>query len=136
MKGRAGSWSSPARLFLFRGLMPTKPLMHKPKFTPPRIERREDSAARGYDWTWRRFRAWFLGQAENAICAFKDHPGHRDECTHASTVVDHVTPLSQGGERLDPGNCRGVCRIAHDRITDNLKKTGRNEMPARAGAST
>ena len=89
---------------------------------------RGTTTERGYGADWRKFRAWFLRQDENALCAFRNDPRHRDECTLGSTVVDHITPLPEG-ERLDPSNCRGVCRAAHDALTLNLKLTGRNELP-------
>lgn len=113
--------------------MPTKPPIHRPRFQPaPTADRaRGNSTERGYDRVWRNFRAAYL--ARNPLCCFINDPRHSHECQHAASVVDHVTPLSQGGERLSEQNVRPVCRVAHDRLTENLKATGRNELPAGRG---
>ncbi len=31
-------------------------------------------------------------------------------CTGKATAVDHVVPLSQGGDAFDPGNLRAACK--------------------------
>lgn len=107
--------------------MPMKPLQHRPKFQPVRTENRGSAASRGYDRTWQEFRRIFLLQ--HATCFFANDPRHAHECTLAATVVDHITPLTRGGARLDPNNCRACCRTAHDRITQNFVATGVNELP-------
>lgn len=33
-------------------------------------------------------------------------------CTRTAEEVDHIIPISQGGNRYDPNNCRAVCRQA------------------------
>jgi 5-methylcytosine-specific restriction endonuclease McrA len=111
--------------------MPIRPPFFRPRFQAPRADEvRGSSYERGYDNVWRRFRSWFL--SNNPLCAFRDHPTARTDCTVAANTVDHVRPLSQGGERLDPDNCRAVCPSCHAKLTANLKATGRNEMPAGA----
>lgn len=115
--------------------MPTRPQTHFQKYLKARLptrtsdERRGSAAERGYDYDWQQFREQFL--REHPVCCFAEHPRHRHECTIAASVVDHIKPLSQGGARLDPSNCRAVCRRAHEVITENLKRTGRNELPPR-----
>ena len=109
--------------------MPMKPPTFRPKHQPKRVELRGTAAERGYDAAWRRFRLWFLSQPGNQVCCFRDDPRHKHECSLAATIVDHKTPLNHGGERLDATNCRPVCSIAHQRLTDNLKKCGVNELP-------
>jgi 5-methylcytosine-specific restriction endonuclease McrA len=111
--------------------MPTKPPTHRSRFqAPPASSDQERGTAheRGYGSDWRRFRLAVL-QA-NPICCFHNHPLHRRECGIVASVVDHIQPLNQGGERLAWENVRAVCRVAHDRITQNLKDTGKNELPA------
>lgn len=110
--------------------MPFKPPTHRPRFQPQRRSDhlvRGSAHERGYGSDWRRFRLRFL--REHPLCCLANHPYHRHECTHAASVVDHVRPLTQGGGRLSEENCRAVCRVAHDRLTENLKATGRNELP-------
>lgn len=111
--------------------MPTKPSYFQPRHRPATTpdQDRGTAAERGYDSAWKRFRKWFVSQPGNAVCALRDDPRHRKECTLAVEVVDHIKPLCQGGDRLSESNCRSVCRIGHQRLTDNLKATGRNELP-------
>ena len=115
--------------------MPTRPPIFRSRFQPTRPADhlvRGSAAERGYDATWRRFRDYAIRRPENILCRFRDHPAHRHECTHASTILDHIVPLPKG-ERLSVANVRGVCRRAHEVLTATLKATGRNEMPAGPG---
>lgn len=88
-----------------------------PQFRPPRIGRgaacdqvRDNSAQRGYDKHWRRFRAWYL--AEHPICE------RRVKCNGAAaTVVDHQVPLARGGAHCDPSNSMAMCKPCHDHKT-------------------
>lgn len=108
--------------------MPNKPPIFQSRFQPATPDQERGTAhQRGYGSDWRRFRLAVL-QA-NPVCCFHDHPWHKHECQTAATVVDHVRPLAHGGERLAWDNVRAVCRVAHDRITQNLKDIGRNELP-------
>ena len=52
---------------------------------------------------WRRYRASFL--ALNPLCA---------ECSHAATVVDHITPVRLGGEFWEPTNHQPLCTEHHN----------------------
>ena len=106
--------------------MPTKALSYAQKYRldhPQDVRehdwRRGSASARGYDANWQRFReAWLT---ENPVCVF---------CGKLASIVDHIKPLSRGGARLDPHNVRSVDIDCHALLTANLKKTGRNEMPA------
>jgi 5-methylcytosine-specific restriction enzyme A len=112
--------------------MPTKPPIFRSPFQPIRpVENRGTSAERGYDAAWRRFRFGYL--AAHPICVFIDHPYARQDCQTAATIVDHITPLADGGARLDEHNCRSVCVNCHAKLTTNYKLTGRNEMPPAIG---
>ncbi|HEV2294075.1 MAG TPA: HNH endonuclease signature motif containing protein [Tepidisphaeraceae bacterium] len=112
--------------------MPTRPPQHRPAFQPSRTvdQLRGSAAVRGYDATWRKFRLAFLQR--HPVCCFAEDQRHRGECTLAATIVDHITPLNEGGARLDERNCRSVCRRAHEILTNNYTKTGANELPARS----
>jgi len=55
--------------------------------------KRPSAARHGYGETWRRYRRWFL--TLQPVCA---------HCGRAANEVDHITPLSEGGTHLDPGN--------------------------------
>jgi 5-methylcytosine-specific restriction protein A len=75
---------------------------------------------RGYDAEWRRFRAWFLGC--NPLCVLcLDRGVYR-----AATVVDHIVSVNEAPERrLDPANCRALCKPCHDRRTAAEQGFGR-----------
>lgn len=48
-----------------------------------------------------------------------------DCCTTVATVEDHVTPLSQGGDRWAYSNRRGACEACHARKTQTEAQAGR-----------
>lgn len=65
------------------------------------------SWAGGSDTRWRTFRQWLLDtwqEAGRTSCEIRD-PG----CTVAVEQVDHIVPLSRGGAKYDPANCRPAC---------------------------
>lgn len=55
---------------------------------------------------WRRYRRWWL--VLHPLCVFCGHPGQ---------MVDHVRPIKDGGERLDPKNTQTSCFRCHNRKT-------------------
>lgn len=88
---------------------------------------RGTSSERGYDSAWYRFLKRFRSgldldakdpdfieklQARNR-CAHC-HPHRR---TTTRLEFDHITPLSQGGARLDPANVQPLCFACHRRKT-------------------
>ena len=103
--------------------MPLKRLTHAQlqRRQHPR-EFRPRAANRGYDHRHQKLRISEL--REHPQCTFCDRP---------ATIIDHITPISRGGDVHDPENRRPVCRDCHDRLTENFRKTGRNEMPAALG---
>jgi len=38
-------------------------------------------------------------------------------CNQPSEVVDHIVPISEGGDKLDPDNLQGLCKPCHDHKT-------------------
>ena len=56
-----------------------------------------------YDNTWRAMRKLIL-QRDGWQCQIR-----LAGCTHDATQVDHITPLDDGGARLDPLNLRAAC---------------------------
>lgn len=99
--------------------MPIKAMTHRQRHHPR--ESRPNAARRGYDRAWQKIRGAKLRQSPECEIA---------GCEHPAVIVDHRTPLSQGGQRLDLDNLRSVCRRCHDLLTENLRKTGVNEIPA------
>jgi 5-methylcytosine-specific restriction protein A len=60
--------------------------------------------ARTYDHNWQRVRLVVLAR-DGHRCQL-NRPG----CTGVATQVDHIVPISEGGERLDSHNLRASCR--------------------------
>lgn len=57
---------------------------------------------------WRRFRALLLehwAQQGRTSCEILGRT-----CTGVVQQVDHIQPLSKGGQRYDPTNCRPACQ--------------------------
>lgn len=61
----------------------------------------------GSDTRWRRFRAALFAtwNLQGRITCEVGMPG----CTVQREQIDHVHPLSRGGARYDPANCRPAC---------------------------
>jgi 5-methylcytosine-specific restriction enzyme A len=87
---------------------------------PPRfrgeVERESDARrggarTRGYDSTWERLRK--LKLANDPLCEACLSVG----VIEAADTVDHVTPLRDGGPRLEMGNLQSLSRICHARKT-------------------
>ena len=95
--------------------MPYKPRTHKQRKTAKLHDPRPTSAKRGYDRQWRKVRAEYI--AEHPLC---------EECLKNGKIVpvydvDHIVPLSQGGERLDKNNLQSLCRTCHNIKTRSQK---------------
>lgn len=89
--------------------MPTRPKsirFHAQERAP---DARPNAGDRGYDGLWQKVRRVQLGR--EPIC--------RACKRQMATCVDHIIPLSQGGERLDYQNLQSLCRGCH------AAKTGR-----------
>ena len=88
--------------------------MKKPKGKPfikkPKVQRRTDDKFY-HTTTWRKFRQMFL--FEHPLCT---HCHTKGKITPA-TEVDHITPIAEGGDRLDEGNCQALCHSCHSRKT-------------------
>ncbi|MGW5720794.1 HNH endonuclease [Amycolatopsis sp. NPDC003865] len=74
----------------------------------PSWGRASPSWSAGSTRRWRRLRAAQL--ASQPLC-------QRAGCRHLATEVDHVQPLSEGGERYDPSNLQSLCRDCHQAKT-------------------
>ena len=67
---------------------------------------RPSASARGYGPDWQRKRAEYL--SNNPRCEIEA------KCDGArAREVDHIKPLSQGGERLDDANLQSACKPCH-----------------------
>ena len=67
----------------------------------PRPDSRPAASARGYDHRWHRLRDWYIGQ--HPLCA---------RCGDAANEVDHIRPLSRGGDHALE-NLQSLCRGCH-----------------------
>ena len=79
-------------------------------------ERRGSSRERGYDARWERLRSMHL--AGEPLCRM---------CGRPAVLVDHITPIRDGGAILDDDNLQSLCRACHDAKTaeDVRKRAGR-----------
>lgn len=74
-------------------------------------ERRGSSRERGYDARWERVRRMHL--AGEPLCRMCQQAGR----VTLAVLVDHITPIRDGGERLDDDNLQSLCRRCHDEKT-------------------
>ncbi|MCK9570033.1 HNH endonuclease [Candidatus Pacearchaeota archaeon] len=97
--------------------MPNAPRTHKTKQTAPTHKKPALTKQQQHDKNISYGRRWKAARLAYLI----EHPLCQDCLARGKTVpaqdVDHVTPLSQGGERLDSGNFRSLCRKCHNRKT-------------------
>jgi len=75
----------------------------------PKSWSKAEDAAFYHTTAWRKLRKWFL--QDHVYCV---------ECQKKSKktpakVVDHIIPISQGGEKLDPDNLQAMCSRCHNR---------------------
>ena len=78
-----------------------------------RPDHRPSRHVRGYTNAWYRLRAWHI--ARHPLCA---HCEARGVVTPAQDV-DHINPISNGGDNLDPDNLQSLCRACHNIKTRN-----------------
>jgi 5-methylcytosine-specific restriction protein A len=57
---------------------------------------------------WRKLRAWFIRQ--NPVCVECKGQG----IATVVDVVDHITPIKEGGARLDASNLQSLCNMHHN----------------------
>ena len=84
--------------------MPTIPRKQTPD--PRRMkEGRRDSPQdkRYWSYAWRRARIGFLGKHPTCVV-----------CERLATVVDHIHPVTQGGEFWDRNNWQPMCEPCHN----------------------
>lgn len=68
-----------------------------------RVRYEGTASSRGYDWTWAKVSRYV--RTNEPICR---------HCTNAAaTMVDHIVPLKQGGERLALSNLQPLCHSCH-----------------------
>jgi 5-methylcytosine-specific restriction protein A len=72
--------------------------------------------ANPYDSRWQKLRPLIL-QRDRHTCQING-PG----CTHTATDVDHIIPLDEGGQRLDPTNLRAACSHCNTRRPAQRKR--------------
>jgi len=81
---------------------------------------RGDRAERGYDGRWRRVRAMHL--RSEPLCRMCQAAGR----VTLATMVDHIVPIRDGGERLDDDGLQSLCVDCHAAKTaDDLVKRAR-----------
>lgn len=69
------------------------------------VQRRGNAKDRGYDATWGKVRKIKLNR--NPLC---------ERCNRVATLVHHIKPISQGGERFLMDNLMSLCVECHGEI--------------------
>lgn len=100
---------------------------------------RPSPSLRGYDRYWRAFVvAYRMGYDLNPNHeSFADVIAKRNVCSVPNCYVtrglqyDHITPISQGGARLDPANVQPLCARHH-----NIKTAGERTAKGIGGPKT
>lgn len=69
------------------------------------MSRRPDGTWRYDDPAWRAVRLQVLHR-DGGMCQIR----RGDGCTLTATEVDHIVPVADGGQLLDPDNLRAACR--------------------------
>ena len=77
---------------------------------PPR--QRASASSRGYDHEWKLLRIKIL-QRDGYVCRYC-----QKIMTKAEATVDHVVPLSKGGDRVAPTNLVACCLSCNSRKKD------------------
>ena len=79
--------------------------------------RRGSSRQRGYDWQWQQTRQVVL--AQEPVCRL---------CRDAlATMVDHIVPIRDGGDRLAYENLQPLCNQCHVQKTKQDMLARRND---------
>lgn len=68
---------------------------------------------------------WARQRENQAILERDGYRCYVPGCTRAATIVDHIAPLSQGGQDTDT-NKAGICKIHHDAKTAVESALGRH----------
>jgi len=91
--------------------MPWVPPTHKPsKEAKPKYQRKNALSAhqRGYTRKWQKVRLHKL--SKNPLCEHCENKG----ITQHAQEVDHIKPISEGGDTLDLNNLQSLCRACHN----------------------
>ena len=82
-------------------------------------ERRGSARERGYDARWERVRRMHL--AAEPLCRMCHEAGR----VTPAVLVDHITPIRDGGAILDDSNLQSLCRACHDTKTaEDVRRRG------------
>ena len=88
---------------------------HTREFQRQRDIARGTPTQRGYDAAWRALRPAILAR-DGYVCQLCGLPG--------ADSVDHIIPMAQGGDRLDPSNLRAAHRSCNSAAGGATRRTG------------
>ncbi|MGN2640739.1 HNH endonuclease [Nocardia takedensis] len=97
--------------------------------TPAWTSETNDYTGSGSTRRWRTTRAAYLFGYPQCECVWIDDHGQRRRCGRLADEVDHIIPVSRGGDRYDPDNLQSLCEEHH------LEKTLRDAVEARTSAA-
>ena len=64
-----------------------------------------------YSTRWKKLRGWFM--SNNPVCV---------QCTNPAKFLDHINPISNGGDIWDIKNMQGLC------VSCNARKTAQQKV--------
>lgn len=83
----------------------------------------------GSDTRWRKLRAWVLRLDLPERLRPRCRIGYERVCVERADCVDHIVPLSMGGPKYDPANCRPACTPCNLRRNEELQRSGPVDEP-------
>ena len=103
--------------------MPSLPKSKKRSWMPKRkkVYRQNDKSSFYHSKQWRMLRNWYI--KKNPICA---ECKRQDKLT-AGYCVDHIRPISIGGNKIDISNLQTLCESCHS------KKSAQESVEYRKG---
>jgi 5-methylcytosine-specific restriction endonuclease McrA len=115
--------------------MPSRPKTHeqrlreqrKTAYSPqylPEHDHRQNASARGYGWQWQKFRKWYAA-LHPAICV-----ACGASLESARMHLDHIIPMSQGGQQFDESNLQWLCDRCHRIKSNREDRRGVGAPPA------
>lgn len=93
-----------------------------------RTDLRVNAGERGYDARWQALRKTFLRR--HPLC--ERHMSKHGEAVIA-TVAHHITPISEGGARLDARNLQALCWTCHEVIHGRKAERNHGRIEPRGG---
>lgn len=100
--------------------MANKPKVIKRSWVVERkpFERENNNSEFYNSWAWRKIRKVFI--SKNPLCKYCEQKG----LIEVATVVDHIKPISLGGDKVNEDNFQSLCESCHNKKSSNESRGG------------